>query len=218
VSRVGIRIQDAREKAGISVKQLSKKLGVSESFLCDIEGGKRILNEEHIKRIEKILNVNLNEDIFKEVEAPVENLKEVDNSKKNVNKQWEDAFSHILKKIPICDISFKEIIDYKYLPIVDKKIEGYNADKITYIVVPDDSMRGLRIQKGDKIMLFQNSEIVNNSISLIEIEGKRCIRQVKRLDANKALIISHSSDLKTETRDIRAFAVIGRCVRLEVEL
>lgn len=217
MSRVGVKIQDARNKKGIALKQLAKKLGVSESFLSDIENGRKILNEDYIRRIEKALDINLNDDVFTEVEEPVENLKEVEKSG-TVNKQWEDAFSHILKKIPVYDINFKEIYDYKFLPIIDRKIEGYNPEKVAYITVPDDSMRGFRIHKGDKIMVFLNPEIVNNSISLVEIDGKRAIRQIKRLDSSKALVISHSNDLKTETRDVKSFNVIGRCIRLEVEL
>lgn len=217
MSRVGKRIQDARTRTGVSAKQLAKKLGVSESFINEVESGKRIINEDLIKRVEKTLDISLDEEIFTEVAQPVENLKEVENTKV-VNKQMEDAFSHILKKIPVCDIYFKEIFEYKYLPILDKKVEGFNGEKIIYIKAPDDSMRGFRIQKGDRLMVYQNPEAINNSIVLLEMDGKRCIRQIKRLDANKILVISHSNDLKTETRDVKALNVIGRCIRLEVEL
>lgn len=217
MSRVGKRIQDARSRTGISVKQLAKRLGVSESFINEVESGKRIINEDLIKRVEKTLEINLDEEIFTEIAAPVENFKEAESSKL-VNKQMEDAFSHILKKIPVCDIYFKEIYDYKYLPILDKKVEGYNGDRVTYIKAPDDSMRGFRIQKGDRLMIYQNQEIVNNSIVLLEMDGKRCIRQIKRLDANKVLVIAHSNDLKTETKDVKSVTVIGRCIRLEIEL
>jgi transcriptional regulator with XRE-family HTH domain len=217
MSRVGKRIQEARTKSGLSVKQLAKKLGVAESFLSDVEVGRRIINEALIKKAEAVLGLSLSEDIYEEVDEPVENIKEM-STNKIINKQMEDAFSHILKKTPICDINFKEIYGYKYLPIFDKKVEGYNADKVVYVKSPDDSMRGFRIQKDDNIMIFLNSEIVNNSIALIEIDGRRAIRQLKRLDANKVLIISHSNDLKTETRDAKSFNVIGRCIKLEVEL
>jgi transcriptional regulator with XRE-family HTH domain len=218
MSRVGKRIQDARVRTGVSAKQLAKKLGVSETFIAEVEAGKKIINEDLIKRVEKALEINLDEDIFNEVVEPVENLKQTEAVPKVVNRQMEDAFSHILKKIPVCDIYFKEIYDYKYLPILDKKVEGFNGDKLAYIKVPDDSMRGFRIQKGDKIMVYQNPEVINNSIVLLESDGKRYIRQVKRLDANKVLIISHSNDLKTETRDVKSFNVVGRCIRLEIEL
>jgi transcriptional regulator with XRE-family HTH domain len=216
MSRVGKQIQTARERAGFSSKDLAKKLGVAENFISDVENGRKIINEDLIKRIEKILGASLSDEALEEITEPLENIKEVD-STKTVNKQWEEAFSHIIKKIPVCDESFKEIFEYKYIPVMDKKIDGYNAEKITYVKVPDDSMRGFRIQRDDKVMIFLNPEIVNNGILLIEADGKRCLRQIKRLDSNKVLVISQSNELKTETRDVKSFVVIGRCLKLEVE-
>jgi transcriptional regulator with XRE-family HTH domain len=217
MSRVGTGIHNARLQKGISQKDLAKKLGVSESFLADVETGRKIVKEDLIARAEKLLGVDLNEADLVQTDEPVENIKETAPSK-TINKQWEDAFSHVLKKLPVMDTKMQEIYGYKYLPVIDKKIEGYNPDKVVYIQVPDDSMRGFRMHKGDSVMLFVNSEMVSNSISLIEIDGKRCIRQIKRLDSTKVLILSHYTDLKTETRDIKSVEIVGRCVRLEINL
>lgn len=217
MSRIGEKIKEERTKAGLSVKEFSKKLGLAESFINDVEQGRRIINENIIKKIEKLLNVTLNESVFTEVDKPVENIKDTGIGK-NTNKQWEEAFSNLLKKIPVCDINLKEIYDYKYLPVIDKKVEGYSGDKIVFIKAVDDSMRGFRIQKNDTVMVYQNSELISNGLLLIKGEEKNIIRQVKRLDANKALIISHANEIKTETRDIKSINVIGRCIRLEVEL
>jgi transcriptional regulator with XRE-family HTH domain len=217
MSRVGTGIHNARLQKGMSQKELAKKLGVSESFLADVETGRKIVKEDLIARAEKLLGVDLNEADLVQTDEPVENIKETAPSK-TINKQWEDAFSHVLKKLPVMDTKMQEIYDYKYLPVIDKKIEGYNPDKVVYIQVPDDSMRGFRMHKGDSVMLFLNSEMISNSISLIEIDGKRCIRQIKRLDSTKVLILSHYTDLKTETRDIKSVEIVGRCVRLEINL
>lgn len=217
MSRIGEKIREERIKAGFSAKDFSKKLGIAESFVNDVELGKKIINENMIKKIEKLLNVALSEVAFEEISEPVENIKEI-NIPKNTNKQWEDAFSHLLKKIPICDINLKEIYDYKYLPVIDKKIDGHSSDKIVFVKAGDDSMRGFRIQKNDTVMVYQNSELVSNSLLLIKGEDKNIIRQIKRLDANKALIISHANEIKTETRDIKSINVIGRCIKVEVDL
>ncbi|CCJ33030.1 MULTISPECIES: helix-turn-helix domain-containing protein [Caloramator] len=216
MNRIGKRIEEARNRSSISVKELAKKLGVSPNYIMEIEMGKKIISEDMIKRIEKLLNVSLNEDLYDEVVEPVENIKDYENLP--VNKEMEEAFSNILKKIPVCDVYFKEIYEYKMLPIIDKKIEGYNAEKIIFIKAPDDSMRGFRILKGDNIMIFKTSEIENNSICLIEIDKKRMIRQLKRLDANKVLLVSHGNDLKTETLDVKSFTVVGKCLKLEIDL
>lgn len=217
MSRIGLRIKQERIKANFSTKELAKKLGISEGFLQDVELGRRIASEDLIKRIEKVLNINLNDSLFDEVEQPIENIKEYKEPVK-VNKQMEEAFSSILKKIPVCDLYLKEIYDYKYLPIKDKKVEGYNAEKVFFIIAPDDSMRGFRIAKGDKIMVYLTQEMENNAIYLVDVDGKRMIRQLKRLDANRVLLISQNNDIKTESRDIKTFKIIGRCIRVEFEL
>lgn len=217
MSRIGEKIREARIKAGLSAKDFSKKLGLAESFVNDIESGRKIINENIIKKAEKVLNVVLSEGAFEEVSEPVENIKDT-SLNNSINKQWEDAFSNILKKIPVCDVNLKEIYEYKYLPIIDKKIEGYNGDKIIFIKATDDSMRGYRIQKNDTVMIYQNSELISNSLLLISGQDKNIIRQVKRLDSNKVLVISHSNEIKTETRDIKSLGIIGRCIKVEVNL
>lgn len=217
MSRVGNGIHNARLQKGMSQKELAKKLGVAESFISDVESGRKIIKEDLIARAEKLLEVNLNEEELVQADEPVENIKEP-SPVKAVNKQWEDAFAHVLKKIPVMDTRLQEIYGYKYLPVIDKKIEGHNPEKVVYIRVPDDSMRGFRMHKDDSVLLFQNNEMANNSISLIEIDGRRCIRQIKRLDSTKILILSHYNDLKAETRDIKSVGIIGRCIRLEIEL
>ncbi|MCX7694919.1 MAG: LexA family transcriptional regulator [Caloramator sp.] len=217
MSRVGSKIKQERTKANLSLKELSKKLGISEGFLQDIEIGRRIANEDLIKRVEKVLNVNLSDSLFEEVEEPIENIKEYREPVK-VNKQLEDAFSSILKKIPVCDLYLKEIYDYKYLPIKDKKVEGLNAEKVFYIIAPDDSMRGFRIAKGDRVMVYLTPELETNAIYVIELDGKRMIRQLKRLDSNKVLLISQNNEIKTESKDIKSFKIVGKCIKVEFEL
>ncbi|MBZ4662607.1 MAG: helix-turn-helix protein [Caloramator sp.] len=217
MSRVGSKIKQERIKANLSLKELAKKLGISEGFLQDVEIGKRVANENLIKRVEKVLNVNLSDSLFEEVDEPIENIKEYREPVK-VNKQLEDAFSSILKKIPVCDLYLKEIYDYKYLPIKDKKVEGLNAEKVFYIIAPDDSMRGFRIAKGDRVMVYLTPELETNLIYVIEVEGKRMIRQLKRLDANRVLLISQNNEIKTESKDIKSFKIIGKCLKVEFEL
>ncbi|WDC85440.1 S24 family peptidase [Caloramator sp. mosi_1] len=104
------------------------------------------------------------------------------------------------------------------MPIKDKKVEGLNAEKVFYIIAPDDSMRGFRIAKGDRVMVYLTPELETNAIYVIELEGKRMIRQLKRLDANKVLLISQSNEIKTESKDIKNFKIIGKCIKVEFEL
>ena len=55
MSRVGDRIKQVRESKGISQKQLGKKIGVAESFINEVEMGKKVLNEKFLEKISKVL-------------------------------------------------------------------------------------------------------------------------------------------------------------------
>jgi len=68
VSRVAEKIKSLRLEAGMSQKALAKKLGVAESFINDVELGRKIINENMIKRISKIFNKDIN-DISMSVEV-----------------------------------------------------------------------------------------------------------------------------------------------------
>ena len=51
MSRIGEKIKNLRNKKGLTQKQLSKKLGVSESFINDIELGRKIINESLMTKL-----------------------------------------------------------------------------------------------------------------------------------------------------------------------
>ena len=55
MSRVGDKIKQVREAKAISQKQLGKKIGVSESFINEVEMGKKVINEKFLEKISKIL-------------------------------------------------------------------------------------------------------------------------------------------------------------------
>ncbi len=65
VNIIGTRIREAREKSGMSQKQLSEKLELMAVYTCRgsisrIENGRRAVTDIEIDAISKILNVSLN--------------------------------------------------------------------------------------------------------------------------------------------------------------
>ena len=65
VNIIGKKIKEAREKSGMSQKQLSEKLELMAVYTCRgsisrIENGKRAVTDIEIDAISKILNVSLN--------------------------------------------------------------------------------------------------------------------------------------------------------------
>ena len=223
MSRVGENIKKAREKSGLTAKALAKKLGVAEKYINEVEMGRKVASESFIDKAAKVLKADLN-DISMVVtdEALMEEKKTFKElPKKNAEKTsevWTDAFSSVLKNVPIYNYSLANQKGAKELPIHSNKIEGYPQDKVFYIEIEDDEMSGFRILKGDLAFAHIVKEVSNNGIFLIEYNGKRKIRQIKVLGNSKILLVSNGGSLVTETKEIRDIQVIAKLERIEIKL
>ena len=223
MSRVGERIKEAREKSGMTQKTLAKKLGVAEKFINEVETGRKIINESLISKVSKVLNTDLNdinmvvtdEELQKELKAE----KQVRQTKPSeVNEVWNQAFGSVLKNVPIYDYSLANVKGYKQLPTASNKIDGHTANKVFYLKIENNDMTGYRIQKDDLALCYSIKEIENNAISLVEFNGKRVVRQVKKLDNVKALLISNNGSMRTETANIKELKPIARLYKIEFDL
>jgi len=222
VSRVGENIKQAREKSGLTVKALAKKLGVAEKYLNEVEMGRKVAPESFIDNAAKVLKADLN-DISMVVtdEALMEerkNLKEI--PKRNIENSeiWTDAFSSVLRSVPIYNYSLSNKKGSKEMPIHSNKIEDYPQDKVFYLEIEDDEMNGFRMLKGDIAFAHSVKEMSNNGFFLIDYQGKRKIRQVKVLGNSKVLLVSHSGTLLTETMELKEMDVIAKLERVEITL
>ena len=223
MSRVGERIKEAREKSGMTQKTLAKKLGVAEKFINEVETGRKIINESLISKVSKVLNTDLNdinmvvtdEELQKELKAE----KQVRQTKPaEVNEVWNQAFGSVLKNVPIYDYSLANVKGYKQLSTASNKIDGHTANKVFYLKIENNDMTGYRIQKDDLALCYSIKEIENNAISLVEFNGKRVVRQVKKLDNVKALLISNNGSMRTETANIKELKPIARLYKIEFDL
>lgn len=225
MSRIGEKIKQARLKKNMQLKQLAKSCGVSESYLADVESGKKIINDSMIKKLSGILGVNLDEPFYREEEekeeiVDIHERHEIQKAQSHVpvSSEWQSAFSSIIKDIPVYDMEMTKVIEYKHLPVIDKKVEGYNPEKLMYIAVEDDTLTGFRIRKGDIVMVVQNPEMQGNGFHFIECDGQKVIRLVKRLGGDRLLLMSHGGDVRTEARGIKEIRIIGHCIKAEINL
>ena len=226
MSRVGEKIKEARLKSGMSQKLLAKKLGVAEKFINEIEMGRRVAQESLIDKASKILNADFN-DVSMVVtdEALIEERKAMSDvknksSKGNIEKDevWTNAFSSVLKNVPILDYSLKNNNGFKELPIHSNKVEGYSQDKVLYLEIQDDEMSGFRMLKGDLAFATLVKEVSNNGIFLVEYKGRRAIRQIKNLGNSKVLLVSNAGSLLTETMNLNEISVLAKLDRIEIKL
>lgn len=230
MSRIGQEINKVRLKKGKTPKQLAKALGVSESFVLDIESGKKIVSDDMIGRISKALDFELgpiglfaSDDKFapstgnNDSVRPVKKVAPVATNEP-VQQVWDDAFGNILKTVPVYGYKMDKIIDKKLLPIEKNKVEGYAKEKVFYLNIEDTDMAGFRIFKGDRAFGVLENQIDKDGIFLIEYNGERAVRQVKKLQGDKLLLVYNRGTLITETVSTKEIKIVARLVKLEVIL
>lgn len=222
MSRVGEKVKSIRTSIGMSQKQLGKKLGVSESFINEVEVGRKVINQNLIDRLSKVLGKDINditmsfeEEVYKEEKSQKYTLEP---KKESVKDIWNEAFGSVLKNVSVYTYDLQKPIASRQLPLINNKVEGYSQDKVLYLEIQDEDMIGSRISKGDLAFGHITHEVENNAICLVEYNGVRAIRQIKKLDNNKVLLISNRGTLRTETVEIRDLKVMVRLDRLEIKL
>jgi len=220
VSRVSDKIKEARIKKGLTQKQLAKKLGVAENFINEVESGRKIINESLMNRISKVLGKGINDiGISFEEEVSSEPKREISINKDNKIKDvWDNAFSSIIKDVPVYNYSLDRIIDNKQLPIIGNKVQGIHQDKVLFLKIEEEDMSGFRINKGDIAFGYIHHEMENNCIFLIEHNNKRSVRQLKRLDGDKILLINNGISLRTEAVRLKDIKIIAKLLKVEVTL
>lgn len=222
MSRMGSEICRLRKEAGMTRKQLAKQVGVTEKFIEEVETGKKVLNSELITRVSKALRKEIGQlDLYDEEEVscrpePDKTVKKV--IEKPVQEIWTDALAGVIMAVPVYDGKMEKAVGTRQLPIIANKVEGFQKDKVFYLTVEDNEMSGFRLLKGDLVLAFSTQEAEKDSIYFIEQNGARSIRQIKKLDQDKLLLVSNSGSIMTETVSKKAVKIIARLIRLEILL
>lgn len=139
-------------------------------------------------------------------------------NKIEVNEFWNDAFSSVLKSVPVYGYGLNVAKGRKELPVHSNKIEGFPQDKVLYIEIEDSEMSGFRMMPGDLAFAHLVKEISNNGFFLVEYKNKRKIRQIKNLGNSKVLLVSNGGALMTETAEVKEIEVLAKLERIEIKL
>jgi transcriptional regulator with XRE-family HTH domain len=229
MTNIGKIVQTARIQKGLTPKQLAKQCGVSESYVVDLEAGRKIANESLLKRLSSLLGVNFNTDLGELADVEEKTSKVTVPSptvsrgsgkesmvKEKPSEQWEMAFGNVLKKVPVYDMLTWQIVDDKLQPILNNKIDGYAPDKVIFVRLADGLLQEMGLKAGDIIKIVMIREIVHNAIHLVQVEGKRYIRRVRKLEGDKLLLLDLDRDNKTDVRSSKEIEVLGRCLAAEI--
>ncbi len=240
MSRLGDLILLERTRQKLTRKQVARKCGVSEGYIKDVEEGRRIIQDDQARRILKTLGTSSrNEAEFSldEIAATVDLSTLAPQAAKPVEKKpepkaepaakpqsaeeqsgiWLDALSSVLKPVPVMNAGWIQV-GRKMVPIQDGKIEGAKPDRVVYFLAPDDSMRAMRIEKGDHVLIVPQNLPLDGAIMLVEYGAHRCLRRIKLLGNSNILLQSGDRHLDAEAINISEIKIVGRAVRVEIAL
>ncbi len=222
MSRIGSEICKLRKEAGLTQKQLARMVGVSEGFIDEVESGKRVMKSDLISRVSKALRQEagklelFDEDEIRSRPEPDKTVKKV--IEKPVKEIWTDALAGVIMTVPVYEYDMEKLIASRQLPIIGNKVEGFPKDRVFYLRIQDNSMSGFRIMQGDLALALRTGEAEKDTICLVDYKGIKMIRQVKRLDRNRLLLVGNSGKLITETVSENEVKVIAQLIRLEINL
>ena len=229
MSRLGDTIRAARIKAKLTEKALGKKCGLAESYIKDVESGRKIVSDDQAQRILKVLGVANPVSTELEVAAEPEvklrprprayvlDAKEqAENARKAAEESsdaWLDALGGVVKRVPVmADDGL--VIDHVLTPIVNGRIEGGAPDKVLYYRVPDDSLRGFRVHAGDLLLVVPTAKAEDNALMLVEHNGRRMVRKLLKLDGGRIQMQAFDHEFSAAVGTIQDVKVLGRCVKL----
>ena len=216
MSRLGDLIRTERIRQKLTPKQVARKCGVSESYLLAVEAGTRIIADDQARRILKTMGLRQQneaeftlDDIAATVDLvqvqprmaaaavkqkPKEAVKVAETEEKEegvAGSVWLDALQSVLKRVPVMNAVMKPV-NYKLVPVENGRIEGANPDKVFFYLVPDDSMRGFRICRGDLVLTVPAQSPVDGAIMLMNYKEHRYLRKIRMLDDQRVLQIGRA--------------------------
>ena len=233
MSRLGDTIRSARLKAKLTEKALGKKCGLAESYIKDVEAGRKIVSDDQAQRILKVLGVanpiSTELEVAAEPEVKLrprprayvisatEQAEAARKAAEESSDAWLDALGGVVKRVPGMSPDGL-VIDHVLTPIVNGRIEGGPPDKAIYYRCPDDMLRGFRVHAGDLLLTVPAGKVEDGALMLVEYRGERMVRKLLKLDGGRIQLQAFDHEFSATVGTSMDVRVLGRCVKLERRL
>lgn len=229
---IGTRIRAARKQAGLTQKQLSERVGMSQPALSELETGESV-STTNLASIAYILGVNAfwletGKGEPKEGLPPAGVADPILPGAMNVIVV-DDASQHDFYQIPKVTLRLQAGIngvrtepdrrDGGLLSVPKSWVDrsGYSATNLIAIHVKGESMEPT-LYEGDLIVInLADRELVDNGVYAINYEGEAIVKRLSR-DAGDWWLVSDNPDQRKYHRKLCRGAeciVVGRVVRRE---
>lgn len=241
MSIIGANIKNIRAKKNIAAKELSKKCGLSESVILDIESGRKIPNANMITAISKALGVQIDaiepsylSDYYEEEAEksaptyikPTASIGKVPERIEPKANTLSDAINKAIRKIPVLSkltpgkkVPFEgDIVDYKFEPVFQGKTNNVAGENFIYYMVSDNSLSGSRILKNDLALVFLTDSINDKDMVLFVYNNKVFLRRLKAIDDKSVLLYPDNPDFEVLIANRKDLQLIGKVVRVEFKI
>lgn len=228
MNRMAAKIMEARIASKMTQKELAKKCGLTESYVLQIESGKKIINEEIAEKILKALGQTfevmepMKETITPQpspLNAPKKALANQSAAQPTAviqpNAQWRDALAGVIRVYPIMR-GQKQVGEWEMV-IANKKVEGVHPDMVS-VVEATEAVPAFRIAAGDTLFLAKEDQLINEKLYVIEYFGKQMVRRVRKEHNGQMSISPGLSGASTEQVPAGQIKLIGRLLRVSFTL
>ncbi len=233
MSRLGDLLHLERTRRKLTAKAVAKLAGVSEKYILDVEKGTRIIQDDQARRILSKMGLEQQTDamftlddiaVTVDLQSAVspERVKQAKKAEKDEGEKaggsiWLDALKGVLQHVPVYNAVMKEV-GSRLLPVTQGKIEGVPAEKVYYLMAPDNRMRGYRVQKGDLVLIVPSNAVEDGKIMLLDTPQGKQLYMLKVLPRYQLLLQTFDQQSESEVIPMAEVKVIGKAVRLEAEL
>lgn len=245
MSRLGDEVARMRLAAGLTQKQLAKKAGVAETYVQEVESGKRVMNDQLASRISKLLGGHFgteapemvesepvrpvpkpmpaarNASAFRQPGQLVYSTEDSTSGKKGAaaeNPVWSEAFGQMLREVPVYDPLMQKQTGTRTMAVVSGKIEDQPKEKVFWVAVADNDMIGYRIQRTDLVFGYETKVMGADGFYYLAWNGQRAIRQLKAQPGGMVQIACHKGAPVRETVPLGQVQILGRMLRVEIAL
>lgn len=130
---------------------------------------------------------------------------------------WLDALSSVLKRVPVYNAVMKEV-DHRLRPSWTAASRVLRLKRSSIFRHPTIPCGASASCAEDTCLIVPAGSPIDGAIMLVEKDGHRFLRKVKKLDAMNVLLQSYDREYAGESCALPDITFVGRAVRVEFSL
>lgn len=192
----------------ISIGELSRRSGISKSYLSLVENGQRNPKMDKLKQLSMAYEVE-----YDELLQLAGYIDEVPAGAVEIKRSYHiPVFGKISAGRPLL---MNDVLEFRQILSID---ENLNVDDYFYLRVSGDSMIGARIHDGDLVLVRKQQEVENGEIAVVSVNGEDAtLKRVKKVNGMYMLFADNPAYEPIIIDNERA-KIFGKVVKVEFTL